>query len=195
MFAAKIKLAEAEVKSYSMQNEPLEFANAHIKLSNVYYQDACAAPGLTLSADKAIGHIELSLEVFAKMKMDSCEEVLANQHNFLQSMYMQRQAGMRADNVAKALASAKAAVKLCGKPGISQLCSPGVIPRLHSDISQIYVRGELANGHAEKYQDLAIRHQLAALSRYSKERDADDWGEVHVAVGSLYSIRDAGMTN
>jgi tetratricopeptide (TPR) repeat protein len=183
---AVLKRAKADVKQYSIDHEPIRWADAHMLLSKHYAFDALEAPDLSRAADKAIEHIEQALKVFT-VKNDLPDFALAQLG--LARMYRKRVAGNRTENLTKALAAAKTAFRLVKNPA----CPPAFVGALYAIIGSIYADHDFESSNSRAAnQDLAIRHYLAALQRCSVHDDNDNWVQRQMIVGMIYCDRKNG---
>jgi tetratricopeptide (TPR) repeat protein len=184
---ATLKLAKADIKRYSQDHEPIRWADGHMTLSQHYLLDILRSSGPTRAADKAIEHIEEALKVIPEdnhQRFVACQAALARMHP-------KRVAGNRTENLARAYAAAKTALRVCKNTDWS--CPIDVVAELHKLIGAIYADGDFVsiNSRAAN-EDLAIRHYLASLQRSSMHDANGDWVTTQLAVGWIYARRTNG---
>jgi tetratricopeptide (TPR) repeat protein len=185
--AMALKQAKADIKQYSIDHEPNRWADGHMLLSDQYLSDAFGFPGPARAADKAIEHLKEALQVVTLendfMKFLAVQLRLAR-------VYPKRVAGNRTENLTKALAAAKTALRISKhRPS----CPPSFVAQVYANIGSIYADVDFGSNDARgANEDLAIRHYLAALERSSMDDDNESWADRQMKVGRIYFARKNG---
>jgi hypothetical protein len=183
---AKLKLAEADIKQYSVDHEPNRWSQAHFLLAQKYCLEVGESSGPTRAADKGIEHME---EAFKVLNEKSKPQSFAVAQSGLAGLYLQRVAGTRTENLTKALAAAKTAVRVCKHASFS---FPDVA-LLHDSIGNMYADDDFESSNSRAASDdLAIRHYLASLQRSSMNDDNVHWANKHMKIGVIYKKRKNG---
>jgi tetratricopeptide (TPR) repeat protein len=183
---ASLQRAEADIKQYSIDQEPIRWSGAHLLLSQKYAAEAVASSGPTQAADKGIKHIGEALKVITEE--NNPQSFIMAQFGLV-CMYLRRAAGNRAENLTKALVAAKSALRVYKDP----LCPNNFVAELYALIGRIYadVGFEPSSSRAAN-EDLAIRHYLASLQRCPMDVDSGNWAERQLKVGKIYNERKNG---
>jgi tetratricopeptide (TPR) repeat protein len=183
---ANLKRAKADIKQYSINHEPTRWADGHILVAQQYLAEVVGSSGPTRAAEKGIEHIEEALKVITE---ETRPPSFAVAQCGLARMYCKRVSGNRTNNLTKALACAKAALRVS-----KNSCSPLVFAaEVYATIGSIYadLDFESSNSPASN-EDLAIRHYLASLQRSSMQDDNDNWVTTQLNVGMIYFRRQNG---
>jgi hypothetical protein len=184
MTPANLKRAKADIKQYSIDHEPIRWADGHMLLSEQYIDEVFESSGPARAADKGIEHIEETLKVYTE---DMSPPRFAAAQLGLARLYPKRVAGNRKENQTKALACAKTALRVMAN------CPPVVVAELHDLIGSIYEDADFEPSNSRvTNEDLAIRHYLASLQRSSMCDDNDNWAHRQMKVGLIYSERKNG---
>jgi hypothetical protein len=186
MTPANLKRAMADVKKYSIDHEPIRWAEGHMLVSHQYLNEVLKSSGPTRAADKGIEHIEDSLKVITE---ENYTESFAMAQWKLAKLYPQRVAGNRTENLTKALACAKTALRLMTNS------PPVFVAETYAIIGSIYADDDFESSDSRSAnQDLAIRHYLASLQRESMcDDNDDDWSATRqLQVGLVYFNRKNG---
>jgi hypothetical protein len=185
MTPANLKRGKADIKKYSIDNEPLRWARAHLNLSQPYLVNVVVgSSGPTRAADKGIEHIEEALKVITA---ENDPRGFAMAQYGLVCMYPKRVAGNRAENLTKALASAKTALRMMADG------PPILMAEMYSIIGSIYADDDFESRKSRAAnEDLAIRHYLASLQRSSMDDDNDEWANRQLKVALIYVSRKNG---
>jgi hypothetical protein len=186
MTPATLESAKADIKQYSIDHEPIRWAQGHVFLSHQCLVEVDRSSGPTRAADKGIEHVAETLKVFTEKNhapnFAAAQMVLAR-------LYPKRAAGNRTENLTKALACAKTALRICKDPA----CPPATVAALHEIIGSIYEDDDFVSSNSRAAnQDLAIRHYLASLQRCSMYDDDVRWAHRQVKVGRIYHKRTNG---
>jgi hypothetical protein len=181
-----LKSAKADVKQYSIDHEPIRWCQAHMDLAHQCVAEAFKSSGPTRVADKGIEHIEEALKVMTEKKHP---RAFVSVHSWLARLYPKRVAGSRTENLTKALACAKTALRLWQQPP----CPLAIVAELHELIGSIYEDEDFESSDSRAANDdLAIRHYLGFLQRCSMNDDKDNWVNAHRKVGLRYFKRKNG---
>jgi hypothetical protein len=184
MSPANLKRAKADVKKYSIDHEPLRWAQAHITLSQPYVNEVVGSSGPTRAADKGIEHIEEALKVITA---ENDTRSFAMAQNGLAHMYPKRVAGSRTENLTKALACAQTNLL------VTTNAPPIIVAEAHERIGSIYADRDFESSDSRAAnEDLAIRHYLASLQRASMYDDNDGWAYRQLQVALIYVNRKNG---
>jgi tetratricopeptide (TPR) repeat protein len=172
-----LKHAKADIKKYSIDHEPIRWAQGHILVSQQHVLDLCGSSGPIRAADKGIEHIEEALKVITE---ENHAPNFATVQWYLARLYPQRVAGNRTENLSKALACAETALRISKDPS----CPPCCVAELHAIIGSLYanIHFELSSSRAAN-DDLAIRHYLASLQDSSMNDGNYNWADRHMKVG------------
>jgi tetratricopeptide (TPR) repeat protein len=177
---ADLKRAMADIKQYSVDHEPTRWAYGHSLVSQQYLLEVHRSSRPTRAADKAIKHIEEALKVFTEK--NHAPDFAAAQYD-LARLYRQRVAGNCTENLTKALACAKTALRVCKHAS----CPFPDVARLYELIGVIYADHDFESSNSRAANDdLAIRHYLASLERSSMNDDSGNWAYRHMRVGLIY---------
>jgi hypothetical protein len=184
---ANLKRAKADIKKYSIDHEPIRWADAHMLLSQHYLDEVFDSSGPTRAADKGIEHIEEALKVLTEQ---DCAPKFSRAQSALARMYPKRVSGNRTENLTKALACAQTSRRICKQYPSCPLSS---IAELHELIGSIYEDVDFASSKSRAANDdLAIRHYLASLECSSICDDNVEWANRQVKVGMIYNERTNG---
>jgi tetratricopeptide (TPR) repeat protein len=183
---ANLKRAKADIKQYSIDHEPIRWANGHLTLAHQCIVEIFVSSGPTRAADKGIEHMEEALKVITE---ENDAPVYATVQSGLAGLYRKRVAGNRTENLTKALAFAETALRVCQHPS----CPPASVAEVHEVIGSIYEDDDFASSNSRAANDdLAIRHYLASLKRSSMYDDNYNWADRHMKVGLSYYERKNG---
>jgi tetratricopeptide (TPR) repeat protein len=183
---ANLKLAEADIKQYSIDHEPISWVVGHLLLSHQCVRDVSGFSHPTRTADKGIEHIEEALKVTTEK--DHRSGFVAAQWG-LARLYPKRVAGNRTENLTKALACAETALRVCNNTPTPV----AFVAKLYELIGSIYADHEFAPSNSRAAnQDLAIRNYLASLERSSMYADNGEWANRQMNVGLIYYNRKNG---
>jgi hypothetical protein len=181
-----LQRAKADIKQYSIDHEPIRWADGHLLLSHQCVREVSVFYHPTRTADKGIEHIEEALKVYTEK--DHRSGFVAAQWG-LARLYPKRVAGNRTENLAKALACAETSLRLSDDPS----CPRSFVAEVYELIGSIYADHEFAPSNSRAAnQDLAIRNYLASLQRSSIHDDNGEWANTQMQVGLLYYHRQNG---
>jgi hypothetical protein len=183
---ANLKRAIADIKQYSIDHEPIRWADGHILVAQQYLVDVIGSSGPTRAADKGIEHIEEALKVFTEKNHGPSFTVAQCD---LARLYRQRVSGNRTENLTKALACAETAFRASTDPS----CPLSFVAEMYAIIGSIYADHDFQSSDSRATNDdLAIRHYLASLQRSSIDDDNDNWAYRQMKVGRIYHMRKNG---
>jgi hypothetical protein len=184
MTPANLKRAMADIKKYSFDNEPLRWAQAHMLVSQHYELEVNETAGPTRAADKAIAHIEEALKVITE---EDDPRSFAFAQCLLARICPKRVAASRTENLTKTLACAKTALRLLAS------YPNGMVTELYTIIGSIYADDDFESSDSRAAnEDLAIRHYLASLQRFSMYDDNDGRANRQLQVAVIYVNRKNG---
>lgn len=116
------------------------------------------------------------------------EALKADVHAALGQAYINRAAGVRADNIEKAIANLEAVLAVADRQA-----APDHWAAAHNDTGVAYlsrVRGERADN-----QEKALSHFEAALEVFTRDSHADVWGPLQSNIAGVYLVRVHGERN
>jgi hypothetical protein len=184
---ARLKRAKMDIKQYSIDHQPIRWADGHFFLSQQCVLKVLNSSGPTPAADKGIEHIEEALKVYTET---NGPPRFAEAQGRLAFMYRKRVAGNRTENLTKALACAETALRVSKH---HPSCPLVFVVNLHEIIGSIYADGDFESSSSRAAnEDLAIRHYLACLERTSMYHDSDAWAHTQMKVGLTYHMRKNG---
>jgi tetratricopeptide (TPR) repeat protein len=186
MTPANLERAKADIKKYSIDHEPIRWAEGHMLVSQQYLIEVLKSSGSTRAADKGIEHIEEALKVITEE-----HPFFARAQFELAHMYPRRVASNRTENLTKAHACAKTALRACKK---NPLYPRSFVAETYARIGSIHAENDFKSSDSRAVnQDLAIRHYLACLELSSMDDTYNEqWAERQLQVAVIYVNRKNG---
>jgi hypothetical protein len=181
-----VKGAKADLKQYSIDHKPILWAQAHLTLSRQCVFEVAESSGPTRAADKGIEHIEEALKVLTEKNH---APGLTVAQSGLARLYPKRVAGNRTENLTKAHAAAKSALRRSKRRPFPL----SFLGEMHAVMGSIYADRDFGSSDSRAAnKDLAIRHYLASLQRCSIDDDDCIWAQRQVLVARIYESRKNG---
>jgi hypothetical protein len=188
-----MKRAKADIKQYSIDHEPIRWANAHLTLAEHALIYVLEYGGRTRAADIGIEHMDEALKVITE---ENSTQSFVPAQAVLARMYPKRMAGNRTENLTKALAAANTALRVGQHPcpcSPRPPCPPSFVAEMYTIMGSIYADPHFeSNDSRAANEDLAIRHYLASLQLSPMHEDNENWADRQLEVGVIYFGRKNG---